>query len=156
MSKPEQMLFARNLICVCIEDGKDADYQGHLYHQYSDEPIEFDGVADMTLKMDELYDEWEFPQNSLAHRSFDKRADIGYEKSKAKDTRLPIEIISEQNGVRNVQNRRGRLGTFIVQVAYRQDATWQGHVIHKENNEKRDFISSLELIRYIDESLAGE
>ena len=57
--------------------------------------------------------------------------------------------------IRNVQNKKGQLGTFVVQVTFRQDATWQGHVIHQENNEKIDFISALELIKIMDKALNG-
>ena len=39
MSETKQMLFARNLICACIESDDNADYQGLIYHQYADNPI---------------------------------------------------------------------------------------------------------------------
>ena len=119
MSESKQMLFARNLICACIESDDNADYQ-----------------------------------RGLAPRVFKKgsRDDIGYKKKNHSD-KLPIEIISEANGVRNVQNKKGKLGTFVIQVVYRQDATWQGHVIHQEKNEKVDFVSALELIKIMDRAL---
>jgi hypothetical protein len=152
MSDSKQMLFARNLICICVEEHKNADYQGLLYHQYADAPIEFDGTADLMIKMEELFDEWDFPQRGLAARKFDKKNRDEYKRKKINpgDDRLPIEIISDQHGVRNVQNKKGKLGTFVVQVVYRQDASWQGHVIIKESDEKKDFGSALELIRIID------
>ena len=154
MSDSKQMLFARNLICVCVDDNKDADYQGLIYHQYADEPISFNGIADMILEMENLFDEWDFPQRGLAARKFDKKNRDEYKRKKFNpgDDRLPIEIISDQHGVRNVQNKKGKLGTFVVQVVYRQDASWQGHVIIKESDEKKDFGSALELIRIIDAS----
>ncbi len=154
MSETKQMLFARNLICACIESDDNADYQGLIYHQYADNPIAFDGMMDFMMKLEELFDEWDFPQRGLAPRVFKKgsRDDIGYKKKKLSD-KLPIEVISEANGVRNVQNKKGKLGTFVIQVVYRQDATWQGHVIHQEKNEKIDFVSALELIKIMDRAL---
>ena len=154
MSETKQMLFARNLICACIESNDNADYQGLIYHQYADNPIAFDGMSDFMLKLEDLFDEWDFPQRGLAPRVFRKgsRDDIGYNKKKHSD-KLPIEVISEMNGVRNVQNKKGKLGTFVIQVVYRQDATWQGHVIHQEKNEKMDFVSALELIKIMDRAL---
>ncbi len=155
MNDSKQMLFARNLICICIEDNKNADYQGLLYHQYADDPIEFNGTADMMMKMEALFDEWDFPQRGLAARRFDKKNRDEYKRKKVNpdDDRLQIEIISEKHGVRNVQNKKGKLGTFVVQVVYRQDASWQGHVIYQEANEKMDFASALELVRIIDRSV---
>ena len=156
MSDSKQMLFARNLICICVEDNKDADYQGVLYHQYADDPIPFDGTADLMIRMEALFDEWDFPQRGLAARKFDKKNRDEFKRKRIDPNydRLPIDIISEQNGVRNVQNKKGKLGTFVVQVVYRQDASWQGHVIIKEKDEKRDFNSALDLVRIIDSSVS--
>jgi hypothetical protein len=154
MSETMQMLFAKNLICVCIESAEKADYQGLIYHQYADEPVAFVGMTDFLTKAEGLFDEWDFPQRGLAERSFKKahKDQVGYKKSHVSD-KLPIEVIQEQHGTRNVQNKKGTLGTFVVQVVYRQDATWQGHVIHKETNEKKDFASALELIMIIDSAV---
>ena len=154
MSDSKQMLFARNLICVCIDDNKDADYQGLIYHQYADEPISFNGIASMILEMENLFDEWDFPQRGLAERKFDKKKENHKRPvSETEDDRLKIEIISDTHGVRNVQNKKGKLATFVIQVVYRQDASWQGHVIYQEDNEKLDFNSALELIKIIDRAV---
>ena len=154
MSDSKQMLFARNLICVCIDDNKDADYQGLIYHQYADEPISFNGIASMILEMENLFDEWDFPQRGLAERKFDKKKENHKRPvSETQDDRLKIEIISDTHGVRNVQNKKGKLATFVIQVVYRQDASWQGHVIYQEDNEKLDFNSALELIKIIDRAV---
>ena len=93
-------------------------------------------------------------QRGLAQRNFKKpgKDEVGY-KPKKGDEKLPIEVIQEKEGVRNIQNKKGKLGTFVIHVVYRQDATWQGHMIYQEKNEKKDFVSVLELIKYIDSSL---
>jgi hypothetical protein len=158
MSETQQMLFAKNLICICVEEKINADYSGKLYHQYSDSYIEFNGVADLMIKMEELFDEWDFPQRGLAERVFTKEAKEAIKEREKRhhmsdSDMLPIEIIQEKYGVRNIQNKKGSLGTFVVQVVYRQDATWQGHVIIKESNEKKDFISALELIKIMDQAI---
>ena len=154
MSDSKQMLFARNLICVCIDDNQDADYQGLIYHQYADDPIRFNGIASMILEMENLFDEWDFPQRGLAERKFDKKKENHKRPvPETEDDKLKIEIISDTHGVRNVQNKKGKLGTFVIQVVFRQDASWQGHVIYQEDNEKLDFNSALELIKIIDRAV---
>ena len=154
MSDSKQMLFARNLICVCIDDNKDADYQGLIYHQYADEPISFNGIASMILEMENLFDEWDFPQRGLAERKFNKKKENHKRPvPETENDKLKIEIISDTHGVRNVQNKKGKLATFVIQVVYRQDASWQGHVIYQEENEKLDFNSALELIKIIDRAV---
>ena len=154
MGDSKQMLFAKNLICVCIDSDNAADYQGLIYHQYSDEPIVFEGMTDFLVRAEELFDTWDFPQRGVAQRFFKKsnKEEVNYKK-KDPDDKLPIDVIQEKAGVRNVQNKKGKLGTFVVQVVFRQDATWQGHVIHQETNDKQDFASALELVKIIDKAL---
>ncbi len=156
MAETKQMLFAKNLVCVCVEQVQDGDFSGLLYHQYADAPVDFTSATDFLVKMEDLMDQWDFPQRGLAERFFKKENRDNARKVhplKADDDRLPIEIIQDMNGVRNVQNKKGKLATFVVQVVYRQDATWQGHVIFRERNEKKDFRSALELIKYMDASI---
>jgi hypothetical protein len=158
MGETQQMLFAKNLLCICIDEKKNEDYCGRIFHQYADDPIEFEGVADLMLRVEDLFDEWDFPQRGLAERVFTKEAKEAIKEREKRhhmsdSDMLPIEIIQEKYGVRNIQNKKGSLGTFVVQVVYRQDATWQGHVIIKESNEKKDFISALELIKIMDQAI---
>lgn len=40
--------------------------------------------------------------------------------------------------------------TFVVQVQYREHATWQGTINWVEKNEEKPFRSALELIKLID------
>ncbi len=47
----------------------------------------------------------------------------------------------------------GDLGTFIINVKYRQNATWQGEIIWAEKNERMYFRSALELLKLIDGAL---
>ena len=159
MAETKQMLFAKNLICVCIDEALEEDYKGRIIHQYADDPIEYKGLSEMLVKIEELLDHWDFPQRGLAERRFKKSShdkDVVAKSFKSDDDRLPIEIVADANGVRNVQNNKGKLGTFIIQVVFRQDATWQGHVIYQEANEKKDFRSAMELVRYMDHVLTRE
>lgn len=160
MSEAKQMLFARNLICVCIDDNENADYQGEMWHQYSDDPVPFSGIYDFMMAADDLFDTWDFPQRSLERREFghdmtEDHRDKGFPGTPdSSSDELVIDRIQKQNGTRNIQGKRGKLGTFIIQVSFRQHATWQGRVINVDTNEKSDFISALELVKIMDRSLA--
>ena len=52
-----------------------------------------------------------------------------------------------------IEKNRGDKGTFIVQVMYRQNATWQGQVIWAEQNKKVYFRSAMELLKLMDSAL---
>ena len=58
--------------------------------------------------------------------------------------------------MKKVQEGRGRKGTFIVQVQYRQNATWQGQVVWAEENRKEYFRSALELMKLIDSAMGSQ
>ena len=50
-------------------------------------------------------------------------------------------------------SQKGGKGTFVVQIQYRQHATWQGKVLWAEKNETVPFRSALELLKLIDGAL---
>ena len=89
--------------------------------------------------------EIDFPQESTVVRSFDPPAQR--------------EGPKHRNGkeVKNmtIQDERGGQATFIVQIKYRQNATWQGDVVWAEQNRKVYFRSALELMKIIDSATAG-
>ena len=57
---------------------------------------------------------------------------------------------------REVASYRGKIGTFLVHVKYRQNATWQGSVTWVEKKEKQQFRSALELLKLIESALDEE
>ena len=144
----DTFLFAKNLICVCIDSKEDSDYHGRVFHQYSDGFISFDSITDMTVIIDRLYDEWDFPQDALDKRQFHNIKGSGG--LAADNTKTKMDEIQKQNEVRNIQNKRGDIATFIVQTKFRQNATWQGVALCKETQDKIDFLSAMDLIRFID------
>ena len=152
MGDDKQALFARNLISICIDGTENADYQGKIWHQYSDDPLDFISFLDMLEIIDELLDEWDFPQKGLIERSFDKKEKPSYKRNSDSEE-LVIDKIQREKGTRNVQGKKGKKATFLLQVSFRQNATWQGHVICDKSGEKIDFESALELLRIMDKNI---
>jgi len=58
--------------------------------------------------------------------------------------------------IEKITKQRGKQGTFIVHVQYRQNATWQGQVVWAEKNKVQKFRSVLELLKLIDNALENE
>jgi len=52
------------------------------------------------------------------------------------------------------RERNNSIGTFEVSVKFTQNATWQGHILWVEKNQKQNFRSALEMIKLMDEALA--
>ena len=59
-------LYAPNLICIGIDGGNNGEYTGRIWHQYSDEPLSFQGTMEMVRSIENLFNQWNFPQSSTA------------------------------------------------------------------------------------------
>lgn len=147
MDKTTMGMFAPNLVALCIDKRLDADYNGKVYDQYHEEPVRFRGMLDALRCVEFYLDRMDFPQRSTVQRTFRKQAIVldDYGKRPVRE-----EIMS------NLENKKGEEGTFIVQVKYRQNATWQGQVVWAEKNKKMYFRSALELLRLIDDAMQSE
>lgn len=51
--------------------------------------------------------------------------------------------------------RKGKMGTFAVQVLFRRNASWQGTIIWLDKKQTQNFRSVLELIVLINSALEG-
>lgn len=49
-----------------------------------------------------------------------------------------------------------KTNTFVVQVSYNQNNTWQGTVKWVEQHREQYFRSTLELIRMMDDAISGK
>lgn len=145
MSVMQHRLFAPNLLSACIDSSGNGDYQGCIWQQYDSQPILFDGMVDMILQMDKLFDMWGFPQQGVKTRSF---VDIATPPRK-------VNILDKDQKIQkfDVQEKIGKCGTFLIQVKYRQNASWQGEVVWKEQNKRMHFRSVLELMKMIDSAM---
>ena len=150
MGETVYRLFAPNLMSICIDEMTDNDFRGQLWHQLDTTPIYFHGVTDLLFRMEELYDEWNFPQRSTNCRSFLRSEDTPDERSDN------ITKGKKEMSLHNIQDKRGKQGTFIVQVQYRQNSSWQGQVVWAEQNRKEHFRSALELLKLIDSAMNEE
>lgn len=134
-------LSAPNLVNLCIDAKNDGEIQGRMYHCFQESPVIFRSILEMILEMEKLFDRIHFPQASTQMRSFFDNREV----QKIREERLE-KIVSPQI----VTDHRGKLGTFITSVCFRQKSTWQGTVFWTEAESTGDFSSILELIRLID------
>ena len=133
---------APNLMSICIDENENHEKQGRFYHRYSVEPMLFTDLNSLLIEADRLMDKIDYPQASMRSRTFfdgkGDRIEKGAERVRSSD-----EILSET----------GKKATFIVNVQYRQNATWQGKVLWAETEKSCNFRSALELLKLIDGAL---
>jgi hypothetical protein len=147
MKANEWNMYSPDLVCVCVNSVEKDEYSGVLWHQYEDRPVAFQGTWQLIQIMEDLYDSLDFPQCSTAARSFIKK--------KMSDHRIGKKEAMTMDSKR-IQDKSGDLGTFVIHVKYRQNATWQGEVVWAEKKQKQCFRSALELIKMIDGALESE
>lgn len=134
---------APNLINICIDNNQKHENQGRFYHRYSVDPILFTDLTSLLIEADRLMDKIDYPQASIRSRNFfdDRQENIkekGAERVKTTD---------------NILSESGKKATFVVNVQYRQNATWQGKVLWAETEKSCNFRSALELLKLIDGAL---
>lgn len=123
---------------ICIDRLGADGVHGRAYWQGGGAPITFTEVASAVIELDSRM---KYPQASTQSRSFGKRREPAAEQGGIEMDNKPLaEAVGEK-------------ATFVVQVQYRQNATWQGRVVWAEKNEAKQFRSALELIKMIDSAL---
>ena len=137
-------LHAPNIVNICIDECRNGEVAGCLYHCYDENPWEFANVLKMVELMEELYDRISFPQASTKTRSFVNAACESKER--------PQKVSTPQD----VAAHRGKKGSFLTCVKYRQNSSWQGETQHLEEGTVQQFISVLELLKIISNALDVE
>ena len=130
--------FILNKIFVCVDAKSGNEILGRVYHGDRPEVYSFLGVDQLLLMMESFLDKQNFPAASTESRYFMKPKE---------------DIMSAENEWKIDNNRnKGKRATFVVQVQYRQNSTWQGNVKWLEKDIERPFMSALELIKLLDSS----
>lgn len=135
-------IFAPNLIVNCIDGIEQGSFFGRIYHSYSDEPCNYTDIKEMLLILDRFFDKIQFPAASTESRTF-------FKLNRKSGRKERVKLMQDQQ----VLNRRGGQATFIIQVQYRQNATWQGKIVWAEENKTQHFRSALELVKLMDSAL---
>ena len=113
-----------NLINICIDSVEDGEMTGKIYHCYSEEAIAFSNIIRMIETVEEFFDCLQFPQAATQTRSFHRKESV-----------------------------QGQKGTFLLNVKYRQNSSWQGFLQWVEEDAAWQFASVLEFIKILNNAL---
>ena len=133
---------APNIVCICVDNLVNGHCNGRFYHCYSPQPVCFEDICTLVLKIEELYDEIKFPQAATKLRHFFENT-----------TEAPRKEPKKYMTPKEVTDQKGLKATFVVHVQYRQNSTWQGSVVWADKNISKNFRSTLELLKLIDGAL---
>ena len=135
---------APNLVVICIDENDSEERTGRMYHCYSSEPRKFFSGVELIRIMEEFFDDIAYPQASTMTRYFqntEKKENVRY----CKD--LP-EKVAEQ---KEIIGYRGKKGTLITYVQFRQNSDWQGQISWPEKKRVCRFGSTLEFVKILSE-----
>lgn len=142
MQSSEQKLVSIPSRCIVyLAPLPDRTFNGRVFSEYYRKTFQFDNELEMTMGMNDLFDSIGFPQAAYQPRSFfDKQS---------KQTIRKAEDTLDSNLDEMLENQKV---TFIVNVQYRQNATWQGSITWVEQNRTQHFRSTFEMMQLMDEA----
>ena len=135
-------------VTVCVNSKEHCELQGCWYNAYLPSPVAFATVIDLLAGLECFYNSLAYPQSSVSLRCFGSRLKTG--RSSQQRKKVTRYMSDEQFAA-----ERGEKATFVVQVQFRQNATWQGTVTWAEKNQTCHFRSALELLKLMDETLSA-
>jgi len=119
---------------VCVDSYENGVLQGRLYNPFRDAES-FSSLSRFLIKMEQLLDEQNLPQAYTLPKKF--------------SSVLQPQNDAQTHGV----IRRGAKATFELQVLFRQNTSWQGVLLWREQNVEHSFRSVLELVLLMDSAL---
>lgn len=147
MDRTQWYIGAPNGVVICIRENNDGELAGEFYHSYSSRPVPFQGIGQMTLRMEKLFDWLNFPYPGTNSRSF-----LPVKPPAEKNNNNPPErkkIMSDEM----LLTKHGEIGTFIVRVQHRQNSSWQGRITWMEEDKTVQFRSVWEMIKLIENAV---
>lgn len=128
---------------IYLSNAKHEDFCGYLEHRAGNQIWRFDDMVTLLALHERLFSNLKYPQTACELRSMDTTRPNNRKKRKfmtVDKSEMPLETNP----------------TFVVNVLYRQNASWQGTVQWVEGGIEKSFRSTLELIRLMDSVVNGE
>jgi len=133
-----------NLINICVDEKVGGEICGRLYHCYDEHPVEFSNVIELIREAENLFDHINIPQASTRTRCFQDK-----EVPPARPVCRPPKAVEPKD----ILAHTGKLASFVTEVRFRQNSTWQGEVTHMETGERRRFGNTLDYLKMLDQGI---
>lgn len=131
-----------NLINVCVDERLEGEICGRIYHCYSEQAVPFTSIVELITISEKLFEDIGYPQASTKTRTFEEKTEI-----------QSLPKLEKKVAQQELIQQRGKMGTFLLYVQFRQRSTWQGELSWMEKEEHIKFRNSLEFIKAIDQAI---
>lgn len=160
MSGTQCYIGIKNGVVLCVDKYVGYDLSGEFYHGYSTEPVYFKDAGELLNKLENLFDVLNFPHAATNSRDFEDDAVPAKGRRRAAKIERPYTVkrIENEERVRvmsdkDILNKHGDEGTFIVRVQQRQNSSWQGRITWVDEDKTVYFRSVWEMMKLIDAAL---
>jgi hypothetical protein len=136
---------------VAVDGYEAGRISGGVYSQRLKEPLAFDSTSDLLLKIENLMDDQDFPRAFQRKRTFSGKGPAKTQGRPAKPERDERENMDAET----VNQARGKISTFALNVITRQNTSWQGYLDWLDGSDRQAFNSDLELLSMISGRLDG-
>lgn len=143
--------YAKNAVLIAADFYVQQDFGGRIYTRFQKEPILFASGMELLTKLEEKYDEWAFPENSVLYRHFHRES---YRRA-AEKARAKTFLANRRLGKNelHLQPVEGELAIFLLECKERQHGDWSGTIRMDMETEAHPFRSTLELLMMMDSAV---
>lgn len=127
---------------ICVDERTDCDFSGMIYNPFMPHPVPYKNAKGMIIILEDFFNDIDFPQAYFEDRFF-----LPNKAEPEEKLPKPVERFGEDH---LLETQHGKLATFIVEVRFRQSASWQGDFLWVEEQKNRSFRSTLELLMCLD------
>ena len=131
------MLNTFRLMLVCVDKYENKNPVGRVYNSSNEYGVSFNSVVELLQYINTSLDKNKSPQAYSNIRMFKPVSDLNEPPKSAE------------------LSKKGALGTFAVNVLFRQNSSWQGSVMWYEGGQEESFRSVLELLMLMDSALSS-
>lgn len=131
--------FQINAIRICIDQYENG-LAGRIYSPLCTEEITFEGIQELLIKTEEIFDRVGYPQAFHERRSF-----WGMIHVKTPYTGIPRPVVDGTE----ILEKKGFMMTYDVIIKSRRNAGWQGTIYNEAGKRIHDFQGELELLNYL-------
>ncbi|MCL2120722.1 MAG: hypothetical protein FWH28_00550 [Clostridiales bacterium] len=143
---------------VTIDEHEEGEIAGYVYSRRLKEPIYFHDAANLLLQIEDLLDRQDFPRAFQKKRSFRKTdhkaiSSAPEKEEEAYEEEAEVESKTGNMTEEEVNQARGKIATFALNVITRQNTSWQGFLDWLDGSPRKAFNSDLELLSMVRERL---
>lgn len=140
MENGKQTDFPVNSIRLCIDSIENGIYKGRIAGVAIEDEIEFEGITEFVIKIDDAFNKIGQPQSCQVLRSF----------GETKEYNSYVGTPKHYHTSEEISSKRGAIKTAELTMLSRHRAEWQGNMRDVDTDETKEFQTILDCVRFVE------